>query len=118
MWEAASYLVAISGSVFLWISYAIFGFIARRYRQVFNRLTYHTLLISAPTGLLFYTLFLVFKATPLLADPKLANLAQWAAYCALLASGFLCLLGVAKFSSVLSQVTRPASAPPGDVKEA
>ncbi len=117
VWEAASYLVAILGSLSLWISYAIFGLIARRYHQVFNRLTYHTLLFSAPTGLLIYTLFLVFKATPLLADPKLADLAQWLAYFALLASGLLCLLGAVKFSSVLSLVTRRAAAAPGEGKE-
>jgi hypothetical protein len=107
IWEAASYLVAILGSICLWVSYALFGLIARRYRQVFNRLTYSTLLIAAPTGILVYTLFLIFKATPLLNDPKLAGLAQWVAYIALLASGLFCLVGTIKFSSVLSFVTRP-----------
>jgi hypothetical protein len=109
VWEAASYLVAIFGSILLWVSYALFGMIARRYRQVFNRATYSTLLMAAPTGLLIYTIFLVFKATPLLDDPKLAELAQWVAYIALLASGFLCLVATAKFSSVLSFVTKPQS---------
>ncbi|MBN1596016.1 hypothetical protein JW933_08840 [candidate division FCPU426 bacterium] len=107
IWEASSYIVAILGSILLWISYALFGLIARRYRQVFNRATYSTLLILAPTGLLVYTLFLIFKATPIMGDPALANLAQWVAYIALLASGFFCLVGTMKFSSVLSFVTRP-----------
>lgn len=107
IWEASSYLVAIMGSIFLWINYALFGLIARRYGQVFNKMTYSTLLILAPTGILIYTLFLIFKATPLLSEPKLAELAQWIAYLALVASGFLCLVGIARFSSVLSNVTRP-----------
>jgi len=117
IWEAASYLVAIFGSIFLWINYALFGLIARRYRQVFNRATYSTLLIAAPTGLLIYTLFLIFKATPLLDEPKLADLARWIAYVALVTSGFLCLVGTAKFSSVLSFVTRPQSRSGSATKE-
>lgn len=111
MWEGASYLVAIFGSLFLWISYALFGLIARRYGQVFNRATYSTLLMLAPTGLLVYTLFLIFKATPILSDPKLASFAQLIAYLALVASGLFCLIGMARFSSVLSMVTRPTGKP-------
>lgn len=110
VWEAASYLIAIVGSILLWIAYAIFGLIARRYNQVFGKVTYSTLLILAPTGLLLYTLFLIFKATPLLDQPELAGKAQWAAYLALLASGLFCLIGVARFSRVLRQITRPAEA--------
>lgn len=106
MWEGASYLVAISGSLLLWINYALVGLVARRYGQVFQRSTYSTLLMLAPTGLLIYTLFLVFKATPLLNDPKLAAFTQLLAYLALLASGFLCLLGVGRFARVLGTVLR------------
>ncbi len=109
LWEASSYLVAVFGSIVLWIGYALFGLITRRYKQVFGRATYSTLIISAPSGLLAYTLFLILKATPVLADPGLANTAQWIAYLALLASGLFCLVGVAKFAGVLRQVTRPAA---------
>ncbi|MCD4813998.1 hypothetical protein K8S19_09960 [bacterium] len=118
IWEASSYLVAIMGSIFLWINYALFGLIARRYGQVFNKITYSTLLIMAPTGILVYTLFLIFKATPLLSDPKLAELAQWTAYLALVASGFLCLVGIARFASVFANVTRaqPQSGGAGEEK--
>ncbi|MEW6517574.1 MAG: hypothetical protein AB1439_11810 [candidate division FCPU426 bacterium] len=108
LWEGASYLVAIGGSLLLWINYALVGLIAHRYSQVFHRATYSTLLILAPTGLLVYTLFLIFKATPLLSDPKLASFAQLLAYIALLASGFFCLLGVGRFASVLQSVLRSA----------
>ncbi len=107
VWEGASYLVAIAGSLLLWINYALVGLVARRYGQVFQRSTYSTLLMLAPTGLLIYTLYLIFKATPLLNDPKLAAFAQLLAYLALLASGCLCLLGVGRFASVLGTVLRP-----------
>jgi hypothetical protein len=106
IWEGASYLMAIFGSIFMWINYALFGLIARRYGQVFGKVTYSTLLILAPTGLLVYTLFLIFKATPLLSDPDLAAITQWVAYLALLASGFFCLVGIGRFSRVLTLVTR------------
>ncbi len=109
MWEAASYLVAIFGSILLWINYALFGLIARRYGQVFGKITYSSLLILAPTGLLVYTLFLILKATPLLQDAQAAQVAEWVAYLALVASGFFCLLGIARFSGVLGQVTRPVA---------
>jgi hypothetical protein len=107
LWEAASYLVAIFGSIFLWINYALFGLIARRYGQVFGKATYSSLLILAPTGLLIYTLFLILKATPLLQDAHTAQVAEWVAYLSLVASGFFCLIGIARFSGVLGQVTRP-----------
>lgn len=109
IWEASSYLVAIFGSILLWINYALFGLIARRYGQVFGKATYSTLLFLAPTGLLLYTLFLIFKATPILANEQAAQIAQWIAYLALFASGFFCLLGIARFSRVLGQVTKPES---------
>ena len=54
-----------------------------------------------------YTLFLILKATPVLENHDLAGAAQWIAYLALVASGFFCLVGVAKFAGVLRQVTRP-----------
>ncbi len=107
IWETVGYLVAIVGAFCLWINYALFGLVARRYRQVFGCTTYSTLLILAPTGLLIYTLFLLFKATPLLNDPQIASLAQWGGHLSLLASGFFCLIGTARFSHVLSKVTRP-----------
>jgi hypothetical protein len=109
LWEASSYLVAVFGSIVLWISYALFGLITRRYRQVFGRATYSTLIIAAPSGLLVYTLFLILKATPVLENREIAGGAQWIAYLALVASGFFCLVGVAKFAGVLRQVTRPAA---------
>jgi hypothetical protein len=109
LWEASSYLVAVFGSIVLWISYALFGLITRRYRQVFGRATYSTLIIAAPSGLLVYTLFLLLKATPVLENREIAAGAQWIAYLALVASGFFCLVGVAKFAGVLRQVTRPAA---------
>lgn len=110
IWEAASYLVSVFGSICLWISYALFGLITRRYQQVFGRATYSTLIILAPSGLLLYTFFLILKATPALDNPVLAARAQWVAYLALVASGLLCLVGVARFASVLRQVMRPAAA--------
>lgn len=110
IWEGSSYLVSVAGSIVLWVSYALFGLITRRYQQVFGRSTYSTLIILAPSGLLVYTFFLVLKATPVLQDPLLAQRAQWVAYLALLASGLFCLVGVARFASVLRGVTRPAPA--------
>lgn len=106
LWEGASYLVAIFGSIFLWINYALFGLIAKRYGQVFGKATYSGLLFSAPTGLLVYTLFLIFKATPMLKDPQAAQVAEWIAYLCLVASGLFCLIGIMRFSRVLNQVTR------------
>ncbi|NTV53193.1 MAG: hypothetical protein HGA76_09320 [Candidatus Firestonebacteria bacterium] len=108
LWEASSYLVAVFGSIVLWISYALFGLITRRYKQVFGRATYSVLIIAAPSGLLVYTLFLILKATPVLENPAVAGGAQWIAYLALVASGLFCLIGVGKFAGVLRQVTRPA----------
>jgi uncharacterized MnhB-related membrane protein len=107
LWEASSYLVAVFGAIVLWISYALFGLITRRYKQVFGRATYSSLIISAPSGLLIYTLFLILKATPVLENHDVARVAQWFAYLSLLASGLFCLVGVAKFAGVLRQVTRP-----------
>jgi len=111
IWEGSSYLVSVAGSVVLWISYALFGLITRRYQQVFGRSTYSTLIILAPSGLLLYTFFLILKATPVLNDPLLAQRVQWVAYLALVASGFFCLVGVARFASVLRGVTKSSPAP-------
>jgi hypothetical protein len=118
IWEASSYLVSVFGSITLWISYALFGLITRRYQQVFGRATYSTLIILAPSGLLVYTIFLILKATPVLDNPELAVRVQWIAYLALLASGLCCLIGVARFASVLHQVTKPAPLRPAADKPA
>ena len=106
IWEGASYLVAVFGSVLLWVNYALFGLITRRYAQVFGRATYSGLIMLAPSGLLVYTLFLVLKATAVLSDPVLSAAVQSIAYLALLISGLLCLIGTARFAAVLRGVTR------------
>ncbi len=114
IWEAGSYVVAVFGSIVLWVSYALFGLITRRYRQVFGRATFSTLVMLAPSGLLVYTLFLLLKATPLLENPQLAAPAQWVAYLSLFLSGLLCLIGVGRFSRVLSHITHKTLAEAGD----
>ena len=99
-------VAAILSGIFFWAGFLIFGFIARRYNVVFNKQTFHGLLMTAPSGILIYSILMTVKFSMIIKDPAVNNLMQVTAYGFLTLSALLCLFGIAKFSSLLNSLLK------------
>jgi hypothetical protein len=95
----------LSGIIF-WAGFMVFGFIARRYNMVFNKSTFHGLLMVAPSGILIYSVLMVIKFSAVIKDPAVNNVLQWAAYIFLFLSAALCLFAIIKFSRLLDSLLK------------
>ena len=49
-------IFALTGSIILWFGIFIFGYIAKKYEQMFNKKTNWWIYIIAPTGILLYAI--------------------------------------------------------------
>jgi hypothetical protein len=101
----SSLLAVVSGIVF-WAGFLIFGFIARRYSSVFNRPTFYGLLMTAPSGILVYSVLLILKSSLFIKSPELGGMIQVAAYVCLVVSGALCLAAIMKFNRLLDELLK------------
>jgi hypothetical protein len=101
-----SQALAVLGGILFWAGFLIFGFIARRYSSVFNKPTFHTLLMTAPSGILAYSVLLILKGSLFVKDPDISGGIQAAAYIFLLVSAALCLAAILKFGSVLNELLK------------
>ncbi|HDT14778.1 MAG TPA: hypothetical protein ENN55_01065 [Firmicutes bacterium] len=104
--QIASHLLAVLGGIFFWAAFFVFGLIARRYSVVFNKSTYHTLLMLAPSGILVYSILLIMKTSVLVTEPAVGAALQLAAYIFLLVSGIICLAGMLKFNRLLNELIK------------
>lgn len=97
---------AVISAVVFWLGFLLFGFVAKRYHAVFNRSTFHVLIMSAPSGILLYALLLTARGAFFAKDAAAAGAIQAAAYAALLISAVLCLAGVLKFNGLVRELLK------------
>jgi len=97
---------AIAGGVIFWAAFLIFGMIARRYHVVFNKNTFHTLLIAAPSGILAYSLLMAVKSAVIIKTAALNSGIQTCAYVLLFISCFLCLISIIKFGMLINELQK------------
>jgi hypothetical protein len=97
---------AVASGIFFWAAFLVFGFIARRYSVVFKKATFHTTLMIAPSGILFYSLLIMIKSSPLVKSAAVNSVIQTAACGLLFLSAVLCFAGILKFNSLLSELLK------------
>ena len=102
--QAYVYTAGVLGGILFWVGFLIFGFIARRYNVVFNKPTFHGLLMTAPSGILLYSILLIIKTT--LKSTQASDVIQITAYILLIISAVLCLFGIYKFNSLLTKLMK------------
>jgi hypothetical protein len=101
-----SYLIAVVSGILFWAGFLIFGFIARRYSSVFNKPTFHALLMTAPSGILIYSVLLILKSSLFIKSPEMSAVIQVTAYSFLALSGALCLAGILKFNRLIDELLK------------
>jgi hypothetical protein len=99
-------VTAILSGILFWAGFLVFGFIAKRYHVVFNKTTFHGLLMTAPSGILAYSVLMIIKSSMLLKDAAVNNAIQLTAYGFLLASAVLCLFAIIKFSGLIDELLK------------
>lgn len=104
--QAYSLIMAVAGGVFFWLGFIIFGMIARRYSVVFNKSTYYGLMMAAPSGILIYSVLLVFKSAVFLKNTAVNSWIQIFAYISLFISAALCVAAVVKFGRLLNELEK------------
>ncbi|MGD0566653.1 MAG: hypothetical protein ABSA34_04890 [Candidatus Goldiibacteriota bacterium] len=97
---------AVASGILFWAGFLVFGFIARRYSVVFKRATFHTLLMTAPSGILLYALLMMIKSSPVIKDASTNMIIQDSAYGVLLISAVFCLAGIIKFNSLIDELLK------------
>jgi len=105
VYVTATNLVAVAGSVLLWVTCVLFGLIARKYELVLRKKTNWQFMIFAPSGILVYA---VIQIVAYASQVKLNVLQSWLAYVFFLLSGALSLLGALKFKQVVTPAKKPA----------
>jgi hypothetical protein len=101
-------LVAVAGSILLWVTCVLFGLIARKYELVLRKKTNWQFMIFAPSGILVYA---VIQILAYASQVKLNVVQSWVAYVFFLLSGALSLLGALKFKQVVTPAKKPAPKP-------
>ena len=92
--------VMIVAAVFLWITFVLFGIIAKRYERVLRKNTEWQFIVVAPSGILVYAilqLLSVFRG-----NLKMPVNTGRIAYSLFFISGILSLLGALRFRRVVS----------------
>jgi len=102
--QAFSDITAVGSGIVVWAGYILLGVIARRYTVVFNKSTFHTMLILSPSGILLYSVLLILKNSVFVKDASAGVFLQYAAYICFFVSALLCLIAVMKFISLLSEL--------------
>ncbi len=100
-----SIALVLSG-IFFWAGFLIFGFIAKRYSKVFNKNTFYTLLLIAPSGILIYSILLILKTSLIIKDVKMNDIILIIAYLFFVISSILCFISVFKFNKILNELLR------------
>lgn len=96
--------IMIVAAVFLWITFVLFGIIAKRYELVLRKKTEWQFIIVAPSGILIYAILQLFSV--LQGNLKMpVNIAR-IAYLLFFVSGILSLVGALRFRSVVSPKKR------------
>ncbi len=97
---------AVASAVLFWAGFLVFGLVAKRYNVVFNRSTFHALIMAAPSGILLYALLILARGAFFSNDAAVAAFLQNAGYAALLISAVSCLAGVMKFNALIGELLK------------
>ncbi|MCK4225710.1 hypothetical protein KAX29_02335 [candidate division WOR-3 bacterium] len=95
-----SYTMIIA-AIFLWITFVLFGIIAKRYEYVLRRKTQWQFILMAPSGILIYAI-LKFYSSVILGNLKMAGNVEIIAYILFFLSGVFSLLGALRFRKVVA----------------
>lgn len=91
----------VGAAIFLWITFVIFGIIAKRYEQVLKKKTQWQFILIAPTGIIVYAI-LKFYSSVIFGNLKMAGIIEIIAYVFFFLSGVFSLLGALRFRKVVS----------------
>ncbi len=101
-----SHVMAFMSGILFWAAFLVFGFIARRYKVVFNKETYHGLLMTAPSGILIYAILMILRSSMFIKQAQINDAIQITAYVFLLGSALLCLAGILKFGRLIDELQK------------
>ncbi len=104
--QAFSDITAVVSGILFWAGFLILGLIARRYTIVFNKSTFHSVLMLSPSGILLYSILLIIKGSVFAKDPSAGAVLQYAAYICFFISSLFCLAAVIKFTSLLGELQK------------
>jgi hypothetical protein len=92
--------IMIIAAVFLWITFVLFGIIAKRYEKVLRKKTEWQFIIIAPSGILVYAILQLMSVFQ--GNLKMPVSTGRIAYSLFFLSGILSLLGALRFRKVVS----------------
>ncbi|MEJ2306985.1 MAG: hypothetical protein P8Y62_03995 [candidate division WOR-3 bacterium] len=92
--------IMIIAAIFLWITFVLFGIIAKRYEKVLRKKTEWQFIIIAPSGILIYAILQLFSVFQ--GNLKMPVNTGRIAYSLFFISGILSLLGALRFRRVVS----------------
>ncbi len=99
-------LSLVTSGILFWSGFLIFGFIAKRYSKVFNKNTFYALLLIAPSGILIYSILLIFRASLIVKDAKINDIILIIAYLFFVLSSLFCFISVFKFNKILNELLK------------
>jgi hypothetical protein len=92
--------IMITAAIFLWITFVLFGIIAKRYEKVLRKKTEWQFIIIAPSGILVYAILQLMSVFH--GNLKMPIGTGRIAYSLFFISGLLSLLGALRFRKVVS----------------
>jgi len=102
--------LTLAGSLLLWLAFLLLGVIARRYQIVFKKWTGWKALMTAPSGILIYVLFIVAQILPWKPDESTQKTLEYIAYTCLLLSCAACLVLTDRFYRFVRNILSPSGA--------
>lgn len=100
-----SYIMAILSGLIFWVGFFIFGMIAYRYSKVFGKQTFYMFMMTAPSGILVYSLLLIVKIS-VTNNTELNNIIQITAYLFFVLSVLLTLISILRFNNILDSLSK------------
>jgi len=97
-----THIAAILSGMIFWVGFFVFGLIAYRYSRVFNKQTFYLFMMTAPSGILIYSILLILKIAVATNNPSLNNIIQITAYMFFVLSVVFTLISFLKFNDVLN----------------
>lgn len=96
----SSYTMIVA-AIFLWITFVIFGIIARRFEYVLKKKTQWQFILAAPSGIIIYAIF-QFYSSVIYGKIKMAGIIEIIAYSLFFLSGVFSFIGALRFRKVIS----------------
>uniref|UniRef100_A0A7C4U8U4 Uncharacterized protein n=1 Tax=candidate division WOR-3 bacterium TaxID=2052148 RepID=A0A7C4U8U4_UNCW3 len=96
-----SSIIMILAAVLLWLTFLIFGIIAKRYEVVLRKKTGWQFIIASPSGILIFAIIMLYSNV-ILGKLKMGFIESLIGYGLFLISSFFSLLGALNFRKVVS----------------